>query len=204
MRRVFAVATISFLGLGPLALANPGHGDLQRSDVGRGTHPEGGAITFGAGTDTVAFTLTLAPGATSGWHRHPGAVVLLVKSGVPTTYGLSRPPCVGADMGPNDAYFEKDASTARWPHFVRNLGKVPTEAVVFAFNVPRGGSPRTEADAPAECADPTDVGPPPGRPSQNAAAVALAVQAFPSRAGSQLRATAVGPARMTVPRTGQR
>jgi len=50
--------------------------------------------------------------------------------------------------------FEKDAATARWPHFVRNRGSVPVEAVVVAFDVPQVGSPRTEADAPKECADP--------------------------------------------------
>jgi hypothetical protein len=158
MKRLFAVVMVGFVGLGPVALANPGHGDLQRSDVGRGTHPEGGTVTFGAGTDTVTFTFMLAPGATSGWHRHPGGVIVLVKSGVLTTYGLSHPPCVGSDIAPGDAYFEKDASTARWPHFVRNRGNVPVEAVLVAVNVPRGGSARVEADPPAECTDPTDVG----------------------------------------------
>jgi hypothetical protein len=80
--------------------------------------------------------------------------MVLVKSGSLTTYGLSRPPCTGQDITPGAAYFEKDASTARWPHFVRNRGSEPMEAVVVAFDVPQGGSVRTEADAPAECPEP--------------------------------------------------
>jgi hypothetical protein len=52
------------------------------------------------------------------------------------------------------AYFEDDAANARWPHFVRNRGDVPTEFIVTAFNVPRGEAPGFDADAPQECADP--------------------------------------------------
>ena len=157
MKRVVATAALVFLGFGSVASASPGHGNLDRSDVGRGAHPEGGTVTFQAGHETVVYTFSLAAGATSGWHRHPGAVMVLVKSGNLTTYDLSRPPCSGQDITPGGAYFEKDAATARWPHFVRNRGSVPVEAVVVAFDVPQGGSPRTEADAPTECADPNRV-----------------------------------------------
>lgn len=153
MWALIAAAVVSFIAL-PIALATPDHGDLQRSDVGRGTHAEAGSLSFGTETDTVVFTFTLAAGATSGWHRHPGAVIVLVKSGTLTTYGLSKPPCSGEDIAPGGAYFEADAAHARWPHFVRNRGGAPVEAVVVAFAVPKGGSPRAEAAAPAECADP--------------------------------------------------
>ena len=199
MRRVVVATTLGLLAFGPVALASPGYGELKRTDVGRGNHSEAGAITFGAGTDTVVYTFTLAPGATSGWHRHPGGVVVVVKSGVLTTYGLSHPPCVGQDVGPGRTHFEKDASTARWPHFVRNLGSEPVEAAVVAFNVPVGGSARTESDPPGECADPTEVGPPTTQ-SQDASAAAgvaaLAAHGSPP-AGAPAHLT-------TLPRTGQR
>lgn len=154
MKRVIAAAAVVLLGYGSVALATPGHGDVHRAELGRGAHPDGGTIKFEAGSETVVFTATLAPGATSGWHRHPGAVVVLVKSGALTTFGLDRPPCVGEDIPTGGAYFEDDAANARWPHFVRNRGDVPTEIVVTAFNVPPGGAPRSDADAPAECPDP--------------------------------------------------
>jgi hypothetical protein len=101
------------------------------------------------------FTFSMPPGSTSGWHRHPGAVVVLVKSGTLTTYGLDQPPCTGVDLPAGAAYFEDDAANAKWPHFVRNKSQSETvEAVVTAFNVPVGASVRSEAPAPAECDDP--------------------------------------------------
>jgi hypothetical protein len=151
-----AIASLVFIGFGSGAGAGatPGQGDIHRGDIARGAHPSDGTIRFQGGRETVIYTATLAPGATSGWHRHPGAVVVLVKSGTLTTFGLDRPPCQGEDVSAGGAYFEDDAANARWPHFVRNRGNVPTEIVITAFNVPAGASPRTEAEAPKECADP--------------------------------------------------
>jgi hypothetical protein len=155
MKRLIAVVAIVVLGSGAMALATPGHGDIHRADLARGAHADGGTITFEGGTETVVFTFTMSPGSTSGWHRHPGAVVVLVKSGTLTTYGLDQPPCTGVDLPTGTAYFEDDASTAQWPHFVRNKSGTETvEAVVTAFNVPSGASARTESDAPQECDDP--------------------------------------------------
>ena len=144
---------VAWVASGPSG-ASPGHGDIHRADIGRGVHDAGGKLEFAAGTETVTFSATLAPGATSGWHRHPGAVVVLVKTGTLVTYGLDREPCVGVEIPVGGAYFEDDASKARWPHFVRNRGDVPTEIIVTAFNVPPGESYRSEADAPEECVDP--------------------------------------------------
>jgi hypothetical protein len=139
----------------PAARATPGHGHVSRSDVGRAQHREDGEIRLHAGTETVNYTSTLAPGFMSGWHRHPGAVLVLVKSGTLTSYGLHGRPCVGEDIPAGAAYFEADATNAPYPHFVRNRGDVPAELVIVAFNVPPGGSPRSDADAPAECSEPT-------------------------------------------------
>lgn len=102
----------------------------------------------------MVYTGTMAPGATSGWPRHPGAIVVLVQSGTLTTYGLDREPCTGEDIAVGGAYFEDDAARAPHPHFVRNRGEVPVELVVVAFNVPPGGAPRSDAHAPSECPDP--------------------------------------------------
>ncbi len=155
MKRVMVMAAVVLLGYGSGALATPGHGGRHGADLGRGVHPEGGTITFDSGRETVVFTVTLEPGASSGWHRHPGGVVVVVKSGTLTSFGLDRAPCVGEDVPTGGAYFEDDAANARWPHFVRNRGDVPTEFIVTAFNVPRGEAAGFDADAPQECSDPT-------------------------------------------------
>ena len=155
MKRILAVAAMLVLGCGAVALATPQHGDIHRAELGRGAHPADGKIEFRGGDETVVFTVTMPPGSNSGWHRHPGALVVLVTSGTLTTFGLDSPPCVGVDIPTGEAYFEDDAANARWPHFVRNRGNETIELVVTAFNVPPGASARTEADAPAECADPS-------------------------------------------------
>lgn len=155
MKRAIAVAVVVVLGFGAAALATPGHGDVHRAELARGGNPDAGTIQFAAGSETVVFTQTMAPGSTSGWHRHPGAVVVLVKSGTLTTFGLDRPPCVGVDIPTGGAYFEDDAANAQWPHFVRNRGTDTVELVVTAFNVTPGQPARSDADAPAECVDPT-------------------------------------------------
>jgi cupin domain len=139
----------------PAAEATPDRGHVSRTDIGRALHRVAGEIRLRSGEETVNYTATLAPGFLSGWHRHPGSLVVLVKSGTLTTYGLHGEPCVGLEIPAGEAYFEADASSAPYPHFVRNRGDVPTELVIMAFNVPPGGSPRSDADAPTECAEPT-------------------------------------------------
>src|SRR5260221_8275762 len=89
MRRIIQVVVVLatlLVGFGSVALATAGQGDVQRADVGRGTHANAGTIRFDAGHQTVVYTATFAPGSTSGWHRHPGAVIVVVKSGTLTTY----------------------------------------------------------------------------------------------------------------------
>jgi hypothetical protein len=155
MKRLIAGLAVALLGSGTMALATPGHGDIHRADLARGKNAGAGTIKFDGGTETVVFTVTMTPGSTSGWHRHPGAVVVLVKSGTLTTYGLDQPPCTGVDVPTGAAYFEDDAANAKWPHFVRNKSEAETvELVVTAFNVPVAASVRSEAPAPAECDDP--------------------------------------------------
>jgi hypothetical protein len=154
MKRLIAISTVMVLGYGAVAMASPGHGDVHRADLARGAHPADGTIEFKAGDETVVFTVTMPPGSTSGWHRHPGAVVVLVKAGTLTTYGLDQPPCVGVDIPTGQAYFEDNAATAQWPHFVRNKGTDTLELVVTAFGVAPGAAARSDAPAPSECSEP--------------------------------------------------
>ena len=43
-------------------------------------------ISAPVGTDVVVTHITFAPGGTTGWHSHPGATVVLVKSGIFNLY----------------------------------------------------------------------------------------------------------------------
>ena len=75
-----------------VAPATPGQGAIERTDVGQGRHTADGVMKVHQGNDTVTYTATMAPGATSGWHRHHGGIVVLVKSGTFTSLAWTASP----------------------------------------------------------------------------------------------------------------
>jgi quercetin dioxygenase-like cupin family protein len=93
-------------------------------------------------TDVVTQTLTFAPGGTSGWHGHPGAVLVVVKSGTFTRYDAR---CNARVYTAGQAFVEGPEVA-----MVRNTGPGPAESIV-TYLVPAGGPLRT--DAPSPCPD---------------------------------------------------
>jgi len=73
-----AVATLLLTATGVLATPSSG---ITPVDLARGTSAAAYTITHTANRDIMTQTLTFAPGATTGWHTHPGSVVVIVKSG---------------------------------------------------------------------------------------------------------------------------
>jgi quercetin dioxygenase-like cupin family protein len=69
-------------------------------------------------------TETLAPGASTGWHRHPGTELTIVKSGSIRVQRADR--CEGTRYEAGDAAFVGD----KQPHEVSNDGDVPAELVI--------------------------------------------------------------------------
>ena len=64
----------------PMVLATPSSG-ITPLDLARGTSAAAYTITHTANRDIMTQTLTFAPGGTTGWHTHPGQVVVIVQSG---------------------------------------------------------------------------------------------------------------------------
>ncbi|MDQ4118316.1 MAG: cupin domain-containing protein, partial [Actinomycetota bacterium] len=64
-------------------------------------------------------TETLAPGQSSGWVSHPGAVISVVRSGTVTV--VQRDACAPAPVGPERSFFVGDAT----PYEMRNDGPAP-------------------------------------------------------------------------------
>jgi quercetin dioxygenase-like cupin family protein len=111
-----------------------------------------GAVTFRSGKETSAAQATFAPGASSGWHRHPGTGMFLVNSGTLTTYGLDGPACEPVQVGAGKALlFSAHADHA---HLVRNETAEPVTFTVLYFDLEPGQAGRTEAPAPVACPDP--------------------------------------------------
>ena len=90
----------------------------------------------------------LAPGATFGWHSHPGPSLVVVKSGALWVYKASTadtgcaPEVVHAGHG-----FVDNGSDV---HMVRNEGTVETVVYVVSI-IPTGATRRIDESAPAGC-----------------------------------------------------
>lgn len=97
-------------------------------------------------TDIQVRSAVALPGSYSGWHTHPGPVLLVVKTGALTVYDANDPACKATVHPAGTAFFEGTT-----PHNVRNEGSITVEYGTVFF-VPAGGPTRIEADFPPNCA----------------------------------------------------
>jgi quercetin dioxygenase-like cupin family protein len=92
-------------------------------------------------TDLVAQQVTFAPGATSGWHHHPGVILVLVKSGTVTVHDEN---CQTKSYTAGQAFIEGGTE----PMMVSNEGS-ETAVDVATQVAPTGSAFRIEDDPPA-------------------------------------------------------
>ena len=84
--------------------------------------------------EVVTQQTTFAPGATSGWHTHPGYLTATVVSGQVVRYGTD---CSSEMFATGQSFYETGAKT----FVVKNEGTTPA-VVIVTFVVP-GGTPTT-------------------------------------------------------------
>lgn len=98
--------------------------------------------------DMATLRVTVAPGGTSGWHSHGGAVVVTVVSGTATLYEASRTGCAREVVPAGQAFWE----AANLPsHVLVNEGTEPT--VVYAtFFLADRAAPIIDEPRPPVCA----------------------------------------------------
>ena len=97
--------------------------------------------------DAVVQTIDFPPGASTGWHSHPGALVVVVKAGTVTRYEHD---CMRSDYSAGQAFVERGATHLV---LVRNEGSAPAQVYV-TYLVPAGTSNadlRLDHAAPANC-----------------------------------------------------
>jgi quercetin dioxygenase-like cupin family protein len=98
--------------------------------------------------DAAGFTvehLTFEPGGTTGWHVHPGPVLVIVKAGSVTKY--SADDCTAQTYTVGQAFVENGPTDE---NMVRNNGSIPAETIV-TFITPPGAPIRDDAPAPPGC-----------------------------------------------------
>ena len=98
--------------------------------------------------ETVMQSIVITPGGHTGWHSHPGPVVVLVKSGELTLYPADDAACAGRTFAAGQSFIDSGQGHV---HFARNTGVVNTELWVTYFDVPPGAAFRIDAADPGNC-----------------------------------------------------
>jgi quercetin dioxygenase-like cupin family protein len=99
--------------------------------------------------ETVMQQIVIGPGGHTGWHSHPGPVVVLVKSGELTLYSSEDPTCTGRSYSAGRAFIDSGQGHV---HIARNLSQTQNvELWVTYFDVPPGGPFRLDAANPGNC-----------------------------------------------------
>jgi quercetin dioxygenase-like cupin family protein len=98
-------------------------------------------------TSIAVANIGITVGGSSGWHSHPGPVLVVVKSGTITFYRQENPDCAANVYGPGSAFTEQGGLVAN----ATNQGGEPVVAVATFF-APPGVPLRIDAAKPANCA----------------------------------------------------
>ena len=125
----FVVGLLAIVGA---ALATPGVGILGAPVHARGTNADELNVHSAAGIklktrdplDFVTQQITIAPGGTTGWHSHPGPVLVTVKSGALTLVYADDPTCAGRAYTAGQSFVDRGDETV---HTALNLGATNVE-----------------------------------------------------------------------------
>ena len=151
--------SVAVLGLLSVALlATPALATLPEGVSGvvhaRGAFGEQLKVREVAGADFVTQQITIQPGGQTGWHTHPGAALVIVKSGTLTLTGVRAgrqgesarggQRCMTTTYASGQSFVDPGHGHV---HIGRNLGSVPVELWVTYTGVQPGGAFRLdEAD----------------------------------------------------------
>jgi quercetin dioxygenase-like cupin family protein len=99
--------------------------------------------------DTVMQNIVIGPGGHTGWHSHPGPVIVLVKVGELTFYDSDDPTCTGRPFSAGQAFIDRGQGHV---HIARNLSTSQNlELWVAYLDVPPGAPFRIDAADPGNC-----------------------------------------------------
>jgi quercetin dioxygenase-like cupin family protein len=139
--RIFIVVlSVAVVALAGAALATPPTGFttnvLARGSAGR-LHVKHDGIRLtsrhGVSTDVAVATVTIEPGGSSGWHHHPGIVLVVVQSGTVSFYDKH---CHADVHQAGETFIESSDS----PGLAKNTG-TGTAVVEATFIVPASTPP---------------------------------------------------------------
>ena len=100
-------------------------------------------------SDFVVLSLHFAPGASTGWHTHPGPAMVVVQEGTFTLYNADDRKCRPHNYGPGQAFVDRGGGNV---HIGRNETDQAVRVVV-TFAIPVGAAPTTSVPNPGTCKD---------------------------------------------------
>ena len=152
----FATAT----ALAGVALATPGSG-VTSVVMARGAFVDATDLKFKVtgpmgqevihvpnAQESVVQRITIVPGGQTGWHTHPGPVIVIVAAGTLTFYGDDDPTCTGRVYTAGQSFIDRGQGHV---HIGRNEGSQNLELWSLYLDVPPGASNRIDAPAPGNC-----------------------------------------------------
>jgi quercetin dioxygenase-like cupin family protein len=98
--------------------------------------------------DTVVQQIVFGPGGHTGWHSHPGPVVVLVAQGELTLYSADDPSCTGRTYSAGQAFVDRGQGHV---HIGRASAIGNTVLWVTYFDVPPAQPFRLDAADPGNC-----------------------------------------------------
>ena len=107
------------------------------------------ADTTNDATDTLTAQVVHRPGSSSGWHKHPGPVIITVLEGTLAFYFGDDPSCSPTRVHAGQAVIEEGGAGAP-AHYAVNEGSQDLKLFVTLF-APAGTFPRIDAPVPGNC-----------------------------------------------------
>ena len=162
LRYLVVAAVISVASAAAIAaVLTPGTGILSAPVFARASFADPTDIKFkikGQGDEvihvpeaqeTVIQQIVIAPGGHTGWHSHPGPVVVLVKSGQMAFYDGDDPTCAARIYSAGEAFVDSGQGHM---HIARNESATENlEVWATYFDVPAGGAFRIDVPDPGNC-----------------------------------------------------
>ena len=159
---IAVMAACGAIALGATAFATPGSGILSSTVFARADFVLPTGIKFKIGIEdpeilnvretrqTVVQQIVFSPGGQTGWHSHPGPVVVLIKAGTMTFYDGDDPTCTPRTYTAGQSFIDSGRGHV---HIARNeSASADLELWAVYFDVPPGGAFRNDAPAPGNCA----------------------------------------------------
>ncbi|MEO5704045.1 MAG: cupin domain-containing protein [Candidatus Limnocylindrales bacterium] len=144
------VAAMASIGI---AAATPGSG-AAGTILSVGTLPAGVKLKTPAlklstrdDVQVVTQTIKIVPGGHTGWHSHPGPVIVTIAAGTMTFYDADDPTCSAGTYATGDSFVDRGGGHV---HIARNEGTV--DLVLYAtYLIPVGAGIRTDIPNPGTC-----------------------------------------------------